>query len=720
MDRAQPLLVFFACLLLVLLGAGEARSAEAVPTGGEAEGREELATDEIIVVGEVVDRADPAQTPAALTVLVVDERVSAADDVAELLDSAPGTTVQRLGGLGDWSGVSLRGAQVRHTLVCLDGVPLNPDGAGSVNLSELPLSALSEIRVYRGGGPPELGGSPMGGVVDLITAAEGPPAYGSVAGGSYTTGKLTGGVRQPGRLWGKDTETLVLAEALSTRGDFQYFSDNGTEYQLLDDRMTARANNDKAQLSTHGRWTLMGPGWTLQLLDGFLGREEGLPGHTEHPTEDVRLETHRNLAVARMEAGGSAASAQVRGWSLWRGETLDDRQGEIGTGNQWQTDHTSSWGVLGNLRWAARPWLVPALTLDGRQDLFLRHDLLLEVTEPAQRRTSAGVGLSAELYLWEGLLLFTPTFGLRALSDAFVDPEALDADEESIASAEDLRQTRRQLLPTPGAGILFRPVSGAALKANLHRGWRPPDFTELFGDRGAVLGNPDLEPERGLQVDLALRLTMPTLPWMPEGTVEVGVFRNAMKDQIVLVQNSQRTLVPVNIEDGLIRGVEGALALSWWGWLDTQSTLTLIDSEDRSSEPAHQGNQLPRIPAVELSHRTTLLRPGWLRVGHHYSFTDGNYWDRTNFYRAAPRSLHGAFVRVEPGARGAISAELSVLNLLDHTVEVVPRNPLDPDADDIVVQPLTDFTGYPLPGRTVMFTFRWAPPLAREGRGDTT
>lgn len=718
MDRALPSLAGIVCLLL-LLEAGEARASEDAPTEGEGAEREELATDEIIVEGKAVDRADPGQTPAALTVIEVDERVSAADDVAELLDTAPGATVQRLGGLADWSGVSLRGAQVRHTLVCLDGVPLNPDGAGSVNLSELPLSAISELRVYRGGGPPELGGSPMGGVVDLITAAEGPPAYGSVAGGSFTTGKLTGGVRQSGQLWGRETETLVLAEALSTRGDFAHFSDNGTEYQLLDDRVTERANNDKAQLSAHGRWTLRGPGWTLQLLDGVLGREEGLPGHAAHPTEDVRLETRRNLAVARVEAGGGGVSGEVRGWSLWREETLDDREGEIGTGNQWQTDHTSSWGVLGHLRWAARPWLVPALTLDGRRDGFRRQDLLQDATEPAQRRSSAGMQLSAELYLWEGRVLLTPSFGVRALADAFVDPDELDADETSVATAEELGQTRWQLLQSPGAGLLLRPVTGVALKANLSRGWRPPDFTELFGDRGAVLGNPDLEPERGLQTDVALRLTVPAVPWLPEGTVEIGVFRNAMEDQIVLVQNSQRTMVPVNLEDGLTRGVEGAVALTWWGWLDTQSSLTLVHSEDRSSDPAHQGNQLPRIPAVELSQRTTLLRPGWLRVGHHYSFTDGNYWDRTNYYRAAPRSLHGAFVRVEPGTRGAISAELSVLNLLDRTVEVVPRNPLDPDADDLVVQPLTDFTGYPLPGRTVMVTVRWAPSPAREGPGYT-
>jgi hypothetical protein len=42
----------------------------------------------------------------------------------------------------------------------------------------------------------------------------------------------------------------------------------------------------------------------------------------------------------------------------------------------------------------------------------------------------------------------------------------------------------------------------------------------------------------------------------------------------------------------------------------------------------------------------------------------------------------------------------------------VDRNPLDADDNALVVKPLTDFVGYPLPGRTVMFTVRWeeSPP----------
>ena len=52
--------------------------------------------------------------------------------------------------------------------------------------------------------------------------------------------------------------------------------------------------------------------------------------------------------------------------------------------------------------------------------------------------------------------------------------------------------------------------------------------------------------------------------------------------------------------------------------------------------------------------------------------------------------------------------ELSVTNIANQIAEVVPSNPLD-SASDRVLQPITDFAGYPLPGRTFTLSLRWHP-----------
>ena len=93
-----------------------------------------------------------------------------------------------------------------------------------------------------------------------------------------------------------------------------------------------------------------------------------------------------------------------------------------------------------------------------------------------------------------------------------------------------------------------------------------------------------------------------------------------------------------------------------------------------------------------------------VRLGHTFSYTADNYWDATNFFLAAPRSIHGAFLRV--GAP-RLSLEGSVLNLTNQTVAIMDRNPLSDEDDTPVLQPVTDFIGYPLPGRTWLLTLRW-------------
>ena len=93
-------------------------------------------------------------------------------------------------------------------------------------------------------------------------------------------------------------------------------------------------------------------------------------------------------------------------------------------------------------------------------------------------------------------------------------------------------------------------------------------------------------------------------------------------------------------------------------------------------------------------------------VGHIYSLTDGEFWDRTNWYRAAPRHLHSAFARVKPIERGP-ELEFEVRNLTNQIVETVPRDPLNPNDGNQIITAIDDFNGYPLPGRTWLLSLRW-------------
>ncbi len=647
---------------------------------------------ELVVEEEAAaERTDPQATSATVTVIEVDASLPASSDVSTVVDSASGTTVQRLGGLGDWSGVSIRGSTLRQVQVVLDGIPLNPDGASAVNLSELPLWAFERVEIFRGNAPPELAAAPIGGVVHLRTGEGRQGTAASASAGSLRTGRATAMTNQPLTLGATPLDVLAVAEGFGTRGDFTFFADNGTEYDRLDDHLEARGNNDKRQLSTHLRLRLGDRSARLTLLEAVLAREEGLPGHANAPTVSTRLATTRSLTALSGDLQSGLWRLQARTWLLLRRDTYDDRQGEIGVGAQWNDDRFTSVGGLAHGKRALGGHVVGGLTLGGRLDAFGTTDLLDDAATQPARRVALTPTANADLRFWADRLTLSPVIGALILDNrGQVDPSA------DLPAA--------LLAPTPRVGLLVRPWEPLALKANAGRYLRPPDFTELFGDRGPIIGNPELSPERGTQWDVGARAVAPDA-WAVQGSVEVGHYWNSVQDLIVMVQNSQRTSVPVNLDDAWIQGVEAALTLRT-AWLESQSNLTHNTSVNLSTRRQYANNQLPRLPTWETHQRTALLAGEWGRVGHVWSYTDGNYWDRTNFYRAAPRSLHSVFARVQPGPRWP-ALELDVLNVTDRVAQVVPRNPLDPADPARVVQPVTDFVGYPLPGRTLLVTLRY-------------
>lgn len=656
----------------------------------------------------IQDRVEPMDTSASVTVIELDETVSASMDVGQVVEQASGTTVVRLGGLGDWSGVSIRGSSFRQVQVYLDGVPLNPDGSAAVNLSELPLGAFQRVEVWRGNAPPQFGSLPIGGVINLVTGDDVPPRlHASV--GQLGTFRVGGNAGTSGQLLGWDSDALLIVEGFRTRADFLYFSDNGTLYNLFDDAWLQRRRNDKAQASLTGRWRLHTGVGTLTLLDSFLQRDESIAGHIHAGEHDVALQTTRNLASLELARGSALDRSESRLWHQHRLEYYDDREGEVGTGSQLQRTQLDQLGLLHSQRFLVSDWLVPGFTASARVDRHqVEDELIEELSDPAWRAQVSG-SVHADLHLWSDRLTVSPV-----LAGTWLDSRKLGAVPfEDTPVAPESRVAQGAF--TPRLGLLLRPTSWLALKANGGRYLRPPDFTELFGDRGTVIGNSELVPESGWQWDFGGRVVAPDNRWVG-ASLDLTQFYVVSRDRIVLVQNSQRTSVPQNVGKAWVQGLETALTLDLLGVLDSTTSYTWTLSFNRLSDPAYADNQLPRIPTHELQQRSSLHWQERVRVGHGFSFTSGSYWDTTNWYLSTPRRFHDLFLRVQPGPERSPwpSVELSVLNLLDTTTEVVPRNRLDDEDEGWIVQPVTDFAGYPLPGRTWMFTLRWEPPSRTE------
>jgi vitamin B12 transporter len=94
---------------------------------------------------------------------------SVSTDLPSLLQLIPGTEISQAGGTGTVSSIFLRGAESRHTLVLVDGVPINNLNFGTAPLENLSLSNIDHIEIVRGNVSSLYGSNAMGGVIQIFT-----------------------------------------------------------------------------------------------------------------------------------------------------------------------------------------------------------------------------------------------------------------------------------------------------------------------------------------------------------------------------------------------------------------------------------------------------------------------------------------------------------------------------------------------------------------------
>lgn len=111
---------------------------------------------------------------ASVWVIAPDSAALPASRLADLLLGVPGLTIDQPGGPGGRSTLYLRGGEENHTVVFLDGIPLNDptnNRGGGVDLSLLEPALLRSAAVVRGAASVRYGPDALAGVVHLGTQA---------------------------------------------------------------------------------------------------------------------------------------------------------------------------------------------------------------------------------------------------------------------------------------------------------------------------------------------------------------------------------------------------------------------------------------------------------------------------------------------------------------------------------------------------------------------
>ncbi len=126
---------------------------------------------EVVVTATRTERERTAVPGSVSVVTRGDLQGINVQDLGDGLEGLAGLKVSRYGGLGSEASVHLRGLYGVHTLVLVDGRPVNFPSLSSADLSWLSIGNVERIEVVRGASSALYGADAVGGVVQVFTAA---------------------------------------------------------------------------------------------------------------------------------------------------------------------------------------------------------------------------------------------------------------------------------------------------------------------------------------------------------------------------------------------------------------------------------------------------------------------------------------------------------------------------------------------------------------------
>lgn len=130
---------------------------------------------------------ESAARTARTTYVVTAAQIATNGDrtVADAIEDVPGVNVVRYGAFGAASTVGIRGSSSEQILVLVDGLPMAGGQINDVNLAQLPVSGIDRIEIVEGGGSTLYGSGSIGGVINIITAAQPPSSTATLSTGSF-------------------------------------------------------------------------------------------------------------------------------------------------------------------------------------------------------------------------------------------------------------------------------------------------------------------------------------------------------------------------------------------------------------------------------------------------------------------------------------------------------------------------------------------------------
>lgn len=697
-------------MLKLLFGSGLFWAAYGTTVSAPAPPRDDPSAVSVIDLGLPGQTAILGTTPSA-------QKAS----LAEVLAGQPGVQLRSAGGLGQWSGAILRGADSSQLAVLVDGVPLPRGAQAAVDLSQLPVDGAERVEIYRGVPPFEIGIDGIGGAINLISRrGTGRPTTWALWGsGSFGLRKLAAG-------HSGDHGGLHVAATLSYQGatgDFPYLSTAGLLYSnhLVE---LARRNDGFDQVAAYVR--LSGETRRGSYFFGAQGtlKRQGVPGIGQADAQPGQPTLSLGRAV--LVGGGQAEFWHGRLQLLADGHALLERSaftdpaimppvsveqltqqaGARAVLRLFSTALSDARAQAENVAFSTQPARTLLLMGELRYEHLGSADLcpaprgdcaLALPTESDRLRGLIGVGGELRFFGGGGIadrLLVQPGFHVLLVRSRLQPVAGLKNPGAPVSSDE--------VFMAPRLAARLHATSWLLLRLSGGRFVRLPTFLELFGDRAFYRPNLRLRPESAWLLEVGARAlyTRATRHKELRLSFEAHGFARAIEDLIDTMRNGS-TLFADNVGKALAAGVELEGRAQLGELLGVQLAYTFLDARNKTLLSGQADNRLPGRPPHSLFLRLELGGRGF-RCGYELDYASATFLDPANLQPRPTRALHALRLQSGPHPVAHLTLGVEIRNLADTRALPVRLSLAQTNTERLV--PLSDIYDYPLPGRALYAT----------------
>jgi|GEM_PF-929465 len=598
----------------------------------------------IVTADKLSETEEIKRGTGSAEIIDVSKEAGTMKTVTDVLEDQAGVRVKRYGGIGSESTISIRGSNANQVQIFLDGVPLRDSRMGEVNLESLSLDDVERIEVYRGFVPARFGGSAIGGAVNIITKKNKKKkklsALVSLGYGSANT------VKASGRISHSLDKIFYGASmrALYTDGDYRYRYNNGTVHDDSDDYWLDRGNNrvTSCNLSAWGGYKK--GKLTYTLTDTYSLSDRGLAGTAGNETDKVNLVNHQNilnlnivsdkLLKKRLKVGGDLYYAMKRDYFY-------DPLNELGFGTARQEGINDSFGLnFQGTYYFLKPIQEVSLSVNSSGDIY-RASTEGEGDSPVQGRFSQDMALEDVFMFYDDRLRLSLQGRFLFWRDSYADLNPVTGDSLP-------RENRNEYAFAWQGGVRYDLIKKKLyIKSNCGEAVRIPLFSELYGDRGYIVGNSALSAERAFKADAGFGYMIKSKKsWVKNLRFEATYFYSFIKDIIVFIPNSQYTMKADNLSGAEVMGTEVTFSLMLKKYAEVSAAYTWQRALNKGDIPYLEGKILPNRPIHEASGMIKFFNE-WGSFAYDINFIGYNYRDQINseFYFVNNRLIHNITVK---------------------------------------------------------------------------